>query len=483
MHFCHKLALLVIVFVQIRSVSAQHPLAPVRTSSAVGSARGETGQLLQPLSTPNETAQRTPAIVPARIPDQDAATGIQATSVLQDVESPELDFVAPSNAESPLFFDAFYSQSGRRDIGLDLYSAPDFEDGLIIYGRDMAMKIGGLVKADFIYDFDPIDSTDSFDTTTIPVGAAPRTNARFHARQSRLSFDTRWSTADNNTVRIFVESDFFSEGDRFRLRQAYGEVGSLLVGRTWTTFTDVAAAPATLDFEGSVSNVNRRQTQARWTQPTSCDGLTYALAVEDARFIIQTPQGITADPRTPSPDLAGHIRLEKEWGRFQLGGLYRIVGVQPTGTSVQVFGDEVGTGPAWGLNFTGVVLLADSTKAYYQVVYGDGIGSYRSLPDATPSAADKLASLPLFGWMVGITHDWTDRLSSNFTYAENSLNNTAFQRPGDVHRTTYLAANLIWNPLDRVKVGIEYLNGLRENVNGAVGSANRIQVAWIFDLP
>ena len=68
-------------------------------------------------------------------------------------------------------------------------------------------------------------------------------------------------------IRIFTEGDFFGQSNAFRLRHAYGEVGSLLVGQTWTTFTDVAAAPATLDFEGSVSSVNRRQAQARWTQP------------------------------------------------------------------------------------------------------------------------------------------------------------------------------------------------------------------------
>ena len=75
------------------------------------------------------------------------------------------------------------------------------------------------------------------------------------------------------------------------------------------------------------------------------------------------------------------------------------------------------------------------------------------------------------------------QLSSNFTYAENSLDNTAFQTRDNVHRTTYLAANLIWSPLDRVHVGIEYLYGLRENVDRTVGAANRMQAAFIFDLP
>jgi hypothetical protein len=304
------------------------------------------------------------------------------------------------------FAGQFSAGSRPFSIGVDLYSPPEFEGGLIVFGRKVAMKIGGYVKADFIYDFDPIDSTDSFVTTSIPVGAPPRTNARFHARQSRLSFDTRWAS-NQRTVRIFLEGDFFSDEDRYRLRHAYGELGSLLVGQTWTTFTDVAAIPATLDLEGSVSTVKRRQAQARWTQPILCEGLSLSLAVEDTRFVIETPVGIE----------------------------------------------------------------------------GDGNGSYRGLPDAAPSAVNDIGLLPLFAWMVGITHDWSDRLSSNFTYAENNLDTTVFQNPDDAHRITYLAANLIWSPLDRVKVGIEYLYGLRENVDRAVGSANRLHVAFIFGLP
>jgi hypothetical protein len=232
-----------------------------------------------------------------------------------------------------------------------------------------------------------------------------------------------------------------------------------------------------------VSSVNRRQAQARWTQSILCEDLTLALAVEDTRFVIETPVGITADPRSPSPDFVGHLRLKRRWGQFQIAGLYRILGIQPSGASVPTYGEDVVTAPAWGLNFTGAILVSRSTKAYYQIVFGDGIGSYRSLPDAAPSAANDIALLPLFGWMVGITHDWNDRLSSNFTYAENLLDNTAFQPADDVHRTTYLAANLIWNPLERVRVGIEYLYGLRENVDREVGSANRVQAAFIFDLP
>lgn len=378
------------------------------------------------------------------------------------------------NAEASRFQGTFLGDPNRFNIGLDLYSEPDFEGGLVIYGENVAMKVGGFVKADFIYDFDPIESEDSFVTTTIPVGAPDRTNARAHARQTRLSLDTRWPTRDR-LVKIYVEGDFFGSNEQFRLRHAYGEVENLMVGKTWTTFTYVGAAPATLDFEGSVSSVNRRQALARWTIPLAVDNTTLALAVEDTEFTIDAPQGVMGEPRSPSPDFVSHLRYKGEWFRGQIAGLYRIGGFQPVGESVV-------TGTGWGVNTAGVIQLEKQSKVYSQIVFGEGIGSYRDLPDAAPASA---GSVPLFmfGWMIGLTHDWNSELSSNFTYARNVLNNTNFQPADDVHKTTYLAVNLIWKPLDRVKVGVEYLYGTRVNVDGRSAAANRLQSSFIFDLP
>lgn len=373
------------------------------------------------------------------------------------------------------FLDGFGNDATPFGVGVDLYSPPEFEGGLIVFGRNVAMKVGGYAKGDIIYDFDAIDATDFFTTTSIPVDAPPRTNARFHARQTRLSFDTRWATGVR-PVRIFVEGDFFGSGSSFGLRHAYGETGPLLVGQTWTTFTDVAAAPATLDFEGSVSAVNRRQALARWTQPLGREDLTASLAVEDTRFLVERPPGVRADPRSPSPDLVGRVRLERDRTQFQIAGLYRLLGVQTPG-------DDVAMASAWGVNFTGAILLRESTRAYYQILLGEGIGSYRDLPDAALTGTGRAALLPLFGWMVGITHDWSETLSSNVTYAENAFDNPDFQRDDALRRTTYLAVNLIWNPLERVDLGIEYLYGLRENVDESVGTAHRVHASFIFELP
>ncbi|OUW78135.1 MAG: hypothetical protein CBD74_11035 [Saprospirales bacterium TMED214] len=374
---------------------------------------------------------------------------------------------------------AAYGASGvnsvaQFNVGVDLYGAPDFKNGLLIYGQNVAMKIGGYVKADFIYDFDPIDSTDSFDTTKIPVDALPRTNSRFHARQSRLSFDTRWKGA-GEVVKIYVEGDFFSTNDTFRLRQAYGESGRLLVGKSWTAFTDVAAAPATLDFEGSVSAVNRRQAQARYTFPICDDVVTGALSLEDTRFIIALDPALGTS-RSPTPDFIGHVRVATDLIQVQAAALFREVGFQPTNKSTS-------TKTAGGMNFTGVLMLTGRTKAYSQLLFGKGIGSYRSLPDAAAVTGGKAALLPMFGWMFGLTHEWNDLLSSNFTYAANEISNTSGQAADAVNQTTYMAINLLAKPQNRITLGIEYLYGTRTNKDLQSADAHRVQCAVIFNLP
>lgn len=356
---------------------------------------------------------------------------------------------------------------------------PDFASGLLVIVDDVALKIGGYVKADLIKDFDAIDTPDTFDTSAIPTSGPQRENARFHARQSRLSFDTRW-LVDGEVARAFIEADFFgsaaSGGDSFRLRHAYGHLGRLTAGQTWTTFTDPSAVPQTLDVDGGVSNVNRRQGLVRWTQPFLWDGLTVAVAVEDPRVTIEAPPTLPGEGRSQTPDFVTRLRVERDWGEFQGACVLRELGFQP-------LGEPVLTKTAWGFNFTGSCLLTDVTKAYYQITFGDGIGSYRGAPDVIPSGPDTAAILSSFGWMIGVKQEWTQRLTSNFTWSQLSIGDVLGQDPDNLSGTTYLAVNLIANPYERVFCGIEYLYGVREDVSGARGEANRLQMSFGFYLP
>ena len=54
-------------------------------------------------------------------------------------------------------------------------------------------------------------------------------------------------------------------------------------------------------------------------------------------------------------------------------------------------------------------------------------------------------------------------------------------QPADAFASSeYGAINLVWNPVERFIVGIEYLYGQRTNYDGATGLANRITIALQF---
>ncbi|MCG8584122.1 MAG: DcaP family trimeric outer membrane transporter, partial [Pirellulales bacterium] len=376
------------------------------------------------------------------------------------------------------------SDAVNTGVGLDFYGTPDFLSGLLIEGENALMKVGGYVKADLIHDLDPIDSQDVFDTTTIPVDAAPRENSRFHARQSRLNFDARWFT-DRGMARVFIEGDFFggsaleeeTSRDRFRLRHAYGEIGSWIFGQTWSTFADVGAAPFTLDFEGAVSSISRRQAQVRYTtQIGEHEDALLSLAIEDPRVIVEVPDTLEGAPRTESPDFV--IRVKNKYGNVRLSAaaVFREIGFQQKGEPVM-------NGEAWGLNFGGDARLGENDRIYSQIVWGEGIGSYKGLPDVVGDAVGSAEALTVFGWMVGWTHNWRENLSSNFTYSANRISPSMFQSADDLRQVTYLAVNFIAQPVERVFVGAEYLYGTRQNVDGQRGNANRFQFSFGFFLP
>ncbi|MEO1614666.1 MAG: DcaP family trimeric outer membrane transporter [Planctomycetota bacterium] len=364
------------------------------------------------------------------------------------------------------------------NVANDFNEFPEFEGGILVVGEDAAMKISGFVKADFISDFDPINSTDSFDTTTIPVDVADRNNARFHARQSRLSFDTRWRV-NGDIARAFLEADFFgsdvSNRDALRLRHAYGTLGWVTVGQTWTTFTDPSAVPSTLDFEGAVSNVNRRQGLLRLELPL-LSGLTWAIALEDPRISIDAPSTIDGTGRTESPDFINRLRFEADSAEFQAAMVVRKLGFQRTDQPVV---DEI----AYGFNFTGSALIVERTKLYSQITFGDGIGSYRGSNDVVSTGPDSAELLPMFGWMIGIHHEWNDHWTSNVTFSELILDDLDGQQGSNLRSTEYLAVNFINNPYERVFWGAEYLYGSRQNQDGHFANAHRLQLSVGFYLP
>ena len=60
------------------------------------------------------------------------------------------------------------------------------------------------------------------------------------------------------------------------------------------------------------------------------------------------------------------------------------------------------------------------------------------------------------------------------------MGNFDFQ-PSDAYNKTHrFAVNLVFSPAERVDVGVEYINGSRENKNGERGTANQFQAVMLI---
>ena len=119
-----------------------------------------------------------------------------------------------------------------------------------IPGTETTIRLGGFAKVNGIYDFSPVGNTESFVTSSIPVGARKGTNANISANPTRFSLDVRRPSA-LGPLRFYLENDFVgSSGTDFNLRQAQGQINNTYAGYGLSAFMDSDAFPETLDDEG-----------------------------------------------------------------------------------------------------------------------------------------------------------------------------------------------------------------------------------------
>ena len=361
-------------------------------------------------------------------------------------------------------------QDPTTTVKVDATPAPE---GFNIGG--FVFKVGGRVKLDVIRDFDPIGSTDSFDPRTIPVDGSEGTNSNLHARETRLSLDMR-GPFEGRELRMFVETDFYGDGNALRLRHAYGSYGGLTAGQTWSTFVDDNNFPNTIDFESPMAFPSIRQAQVRWTSNLGDDG-SWSVAVEDNKSSIRTPESIDGKAETPMPDLVGRVRFGGSAGHVFASGFLGRARFRPTEGDT----DDV---TLWGMLLSGRLKTFGKDALYGQFTFGEGVGRYRGGLTAVPDANDRLVPPELYALMGGYEHYWNDRLSSNAVFSR-AINSEEDFYPPDTNKVVdYGAVNLLyWFLKDRAWVGVEYLHGGREVMNGDSGNADRLHFAVRFNFP
>ena len=355
-------------------------------------------------------------------------------------------------------------------------------------GSDTSVTLAGYVKLDAIFSDRSagVGSTadQEYEAAGVPVGptagANERNQVKLHARQSRFNIKTSTPTGLGDLT-TFVEFDLFgvsgnesvSNSNGLRVRHAYGTLGHLLVGQTWTTFSDVDTYAETVDFGGPAGVIFARQAQVRWTQPFA--GGQWAVALENPETVVSLPAGDTFradDDRFP--DIAGNIKFDTSWGKYSIAALARQIRVDSA--SAPASRDQ-----KWGgaLGVNGVIPLFTSDDVRISAYYGNAIGRY-SVGFFTDGILDTDSHLVLLRqWLAtaAYRHFWNANLRSTIALSGLRSNNPA-GTAGSVNKAAESAhVNVIWSPLAQVNIGLEYIHATRKIENGQTGRLNRIQTS------
>lgn len=351
-------------------------------------------------------------------------------------------------------------------------SAFDFEAG------DTNASLYGYVKLDMIYDFDN-DLGDTVDrgAPRLDGDSGPDGYFRMLARESRFGFNTSTPVA-GSTLKTTIEGDFFSSGNNFRLRQAYGEWNNVLAGQTWTNFSTFISSTPLIAFTGPTGRpAVERQTQLRYTMDK------FSFSLEDPA----AEGGVVASPGAKSelPDLI--LRYTNTSGAFKysVSGVARYLGFDTTGTSTPAESDNT-TG--WGVGADFSMDLTDAFTLRAGLTHGDGIGGYvHGNPKKAPAfvtAGGDLETIETTGGTLGASLK-AGPGAINVAYSKTSTNlddAPAFATDDDTYEAAWV--NYIWSPraTSQITYGVEANWNKRETVDGREGDASRLQASVIYDF-
>lgn len=366
----------------------------------------------------------------------------------------------------------------------------DFAGSIKVPGTDVSFKMGGQIKVDAMYTADQTSglSEDLFPTRTINTGTQNTSGrTRVHARETRLNVDVR-SPTEFGDLRAFAEFDLFGQsvskpqsqvnGYDVRLRHAWVQVGDWMVGQNWSTFNDVAAFAETLDFAQVNGESFIRQPQIRWTNKFD-GGWSLAVSAENPEGDLSDTVPATAAQSDGVPDMIAALKWEQDWGHLQTGLLYRNLAIDSGAIDDNVTG--------YGVNLSGKIrtnIFTEKDSLKFQVNYGEGIGRYVNDLQVTRGESfdavlngGELEALKAYAGYVSYQAVFNPKWRSNLTGGYVYIDQPGFQPAGSMESTTYLSYNLIWSPVPKLDLGLEFLYGQREDVGGADGDATRLQAA------
>lgn len=343
-------------------------------------------------------------------------------------------------------------------------------------------KFGGFIKLDAMYSDYSGGSVasgsagrDFYIPGTIPVGGVGESYLDAHIKESRINFKSAHNLDNGDTITTMLEMDAQLSGqgnervsNSFspRVRHAFFTYNKWLFGQTWMTFFNVGALPENLDFVGPAeSALFGRQPMIRYTSGK------WQFAAENPESTI-TPYGgggrIVADDNM-FPDLVARYNF----GSVTVAGIVRELAYENRAAGI----DDSTWG--YGLSVSGKHMIGERDDFRWMASAGSGLGRYIGLNTANGAVLDangNLEAIDSMGIFGSYRHFWSEKWRSNLTLGYLDVDNdTDLTGMGVTTDATSVHVNLIYSPVPKLDLGVEFMHANREVESGADGDLDRIQ--------
>lgn len=362
-------------------------------------------------------------------------------------------------------------------------SAPN-ENGLprfAIVGKDGKFYFG--IGAQFLGEA-VVDWGDEMPLPVLMVPAAitsasegNRSSTRFGWQSSSIYMNFVAMPGDSDQVGIFFKANFMGNGNNFNVYHFYAKYRGLTVGYTNSVFTDAAAQPFTIDFEGPNGYPDLTLFTVYWQQRFR-NNFSAAIGL-DAPLASMTYGNLSSkvNQRIPTVPLYLQYAWNKGNSHVRVSGIVRPLQYRNLELSKNK------TLPGWGFQLSGMINVIDALSVQFNGVYGKAISNYiqddngLGLDAVEISGSGKISAVASIGLTGGVTYTLTPKLTFNAVYShllnrfhKNSVIQDATYKYGD-----YVAANMIFAVNKFVSTGIEYDYGRRCAVDGTSLHTNRLQ--------
>lgn len=348
------------------------------------------------------------------------------------------------------------------------------------------MGIGANIKAVGIYDIgNPIDNQNDFTTSQIPMSIPPGNGAefRFSAQQSNIYMNIVALPGLKDQLGAFVSFNFLGNGYTPSLGHAYLKYRDITAGYTYSIFTDIAASPASIDYEGPnaftaithgmIAFEPFLDKQKKWKAGIGLDMPAYSF----------TNAENTATVSQRVPDIPFYI--QRYWsgnkGWLRLSGIIRNLYYRDLTAGKNI--DKVG----WGIKASGTTPVAGGLSVFYQAVYGKGIASYIQdltgmgmdlMPD--PSNPGCLEAVKTWAGFASLQYNFTPDLFCTATYSHvrtyaKKYGDSSSEWGSGYKYAQYILANVFYNVNSILQIGAEYIYGRRVDFDNSQAHDNRIE--------